>query len=286
MNERPYKRKEVIGDCTLYLGDCCDILPTLGGVDVVITSPPYNLGNTSGGGFPAAKMGHYRHDAKMTARGGQGKWSKASAAGGLGNGYASYSDALPHHEYVAWQHKLLRQCFDLLADDGAIFYNHKPRVLNGLLVTPFEYNPGLPVRQVVVWARAGGINFSPAFYVPTHEWVMVIAKPGFRLRDKAASGLGDVWYIPQESNTLHPAPFPLKLPANILETTKGRVVLDPFAGSGTTALACVKTGRSFIGIEIDEGYFNIACDRVRKAYAQPDLFIERPTPAKQEAWEL
>jgi site-specific DNA-methyltransferase (adenine-specific) len=60
------------------------------------------------------------------------------------------------------------------------------------------------------------------------------------------------------------------------------VVVDPFMGSGTTGVACAKLGRSFIGIEIDEGYFNIACERIRKAYAQPDMFIERPAPAVQQ----
>jgi site-specific DNA-methyltransferase (adenine-specific) len=59
-------------------------------------------------------------------------------------------------------------------------------------------------------------------------------------------------------------------------------VLDPFMGSGTTLVACAKLGRQGIGIEIDEGYFDIACERIRKAYAQPDMFIERPAPAVQQ----
>jgi DNA modification methylase len=54
-------------------------------------------------------------------------------------------------------------------------------------------------------------------------------------------------------------------------------------GSGTTGVACVKLGRKFIGIEIDPGYFDIACKRIAEAYRQPDLFIERPTAPKQEA---
>jgi modification methylase len=283
-----YQRKEIIGNCTLYLGDCMEIIPTLDPVDAVITSPPYNLGNTSGGGFPAKKIGHYTAEAKMTSRGGQGKWSRASAADGLGNGYASYDDAMPHDAYVAWQHSLISALYERLTDAGAIFYNHKPRVLNGCLVTPLVYiPPGLPIRQVIIWARAGGINFSPSFYVPTHEWVVLIAKPDFRLRDKSASGIGDVWYIPQEANDKHPAPYPLKLPLNILQTNTAKVVLDPFMGSGTTAIACIKTGRDFVGIEIDEGYFEGACARIRLAHAQPDMFIRSPgKKAKQEAMDL
>lgn len=279
-----YKRKEVIGDCTLYLGDCEQIIPQVGKVDLVFTSPPYNLGNTSGGGFPSAKVGHYSVDAKMKGRGGQGKWSNASKAGGLGNGYASYDDSMPHDLYVAWQKRLLTLCWSALSDTGAIYYNHKPRVLNGIVITPMDYLPSLPVRQIVMWARAGGINFSPSFYCPTHEWIVVLAKENFRLRDKSASGAGDVWYVPQEANADHPAPFPLKLPMTALETTKAGTVFDPFMGSGTTGVAAVKLGRPFVGIELDEGYFNVACERIRKAYAQPDMFVQRAPEPKQEAF--
>ena len=67
-------------------------------------------------------------------------------------------------------------------------------------------------------------------------------------------------------------------------TLPNELVLDCFMGSGTTGVACVKLGRKFIGIEIDEGYFDIACERIRKAYAQPDMFIAPPAEKpKQEA---
>jgi site-specific DNA-methyltransferase (adenine-specific) len=56
----------------------------------------------------------------------------------------------------------------------------------------------------------------------------------------------------------------------------GAAVIDPFMGSGTTGVACAREGRRFIGIEIDEAYFDIACERIRKAYAQPDLFVAAP----------
>jgi len=54
-----------------------------------------------------------------------------------------------------------------------------------------------------------------------------------------------------------------------------KTILDPFMGSGTTGVACVKLGRKFIGIEIDPGYFDIACKRIKDAYAQPDMFVEQ-----------
>ena len=63
-------------------------------------------------------------------------------------------------------------------------------------------------------------------------------------------------------------------------------ILDPFMGSGTTGVAAVKFGRRFIGIEIEPKYFDIACRRISQALAQPDMFVERPKPAKQESLGL
>lgn len=87
----------------------------------------------------------------------------------------------------------------------------------------------------------------------------------------------------------HPTQKPIDVMVYCIEELpkETRTVLDPFMGSGTTGVACVKLGRKFIGIEIDEGYFNIACDRIRKAYAQPDMFIEPRAPEPtQEKLEL
>lgn len=67
---------------------------------------------------------------------------------------------------------------------------------------------------------------------------------------------------------------------------KDETILDPFMGSGTTAVAAVKLGRKFIGIEIESKYFDIACRRISEALKQPDMFIEPPKPAKQEAFDL
>jgi DNA modification methylase len=80
----------------------------------------------------------------------------------------------------------------------------------------------------------------------------------------------------------HPTQKPIEIMVWSLQQVPDAVtILDPFMGSGTTGVACAKLGRKFIGIEIDEGYFDIACERIRKAYAQPDFFVERPAPAKQ-----
>lgn len=268
---------------TCILGDCREVLPTLGKVDAVVTSPPYNMGVSAGGGFASKFIrnhGHYDPAGGYRQRGGHGKWS----GGDLADGYGTHDDKMPWPEYEAWQREIIGLCWAQLSDAGAIFYNHKPRPQSCEVWLPTALNPGLPLRQIIIWARAGGINFAPTHYVPTHEWVLVIAKPDFRLRDKAASGAGDVWYIPQESRTEHPAPFPIELPTRILETIPGETILDPFMGSGTTGVAAVKLGRKFIGIEIEPKYFDIACRRIQAALDAPDMFIEKPKPAKQEAF--
>jgi adenine-specific DNA-methyltransferase len=79
--------------------------------------------------------------------------------------------------------------------------------------------------------------------------------------------VSSVWQIPPAPKNGHPTPKPVELMERIILTTSnpGDVVLDPMMGSGTTGVACVQTGRDFIGIEIDEGYFNIAKGRIEKA---------------------
>jgi DNA modification methylase len=81
----------------------------------------------------------------------------------------------------------------------------------------------------------------------------------------------------------HPCPKPENIMHKIVVrfTTPNSIVLDPFMGSGTTGVAAVKIGRQFIGIEIEEKYFDIACRRIEEAVRQPDMFIEKPKAAVQ-----
>jgi site-specific DNA-methyltransferase (adenine-specific) len=258
-------RTEVIGSATLYLADCRDVLPTLSGVDAVITSPPYNLGNKTGGGFPNVAGRDW--DTTPT-----GKWQRAAIA----DGYGSHHDNMPWGEYEDWQRATLAALWATLAETGAIFYNHKPRARNKEMWLPLTLNPGLPLRQIVTWARAGGMNYSIRHYVPTYEWIMVFAKPAFRLRDIPASGAGDLWTIFQEANALHPAPFPVELSLRVLETLDRGLALDPFMGSGSTGIAAARRGWKFVGVENHPPYFDIACRRIEQAQRQRDLFIDAP----------
>jgi DNA modification methylase len=83
--------------------------------------------------------------------------------------------------------------------------------------------------------------------------------------------------------TAHVSQKPVALMDWCIKRVNGQIILDPFMGSGTTGVAAVKLGRKFIGIEIHEPYFDIACRRISEALKQPDMFIEKPKPAVQEA---
>jgi site-specific DNA-methyltransferase (adenine-specific) len=79
----------------------------------------------------------------------------------------------------------------------------------------------------------------------------------------------------------HPSQKPIALLRAITGWLNGKIILDPFMGSGTTGVACAKLGRKFVGIEIEPKYFDISCKRIEDAYAQPDMFIEPPAKAEQ-----
>jgi modification methylase len=211
-------------------------------VGLIVTSPPYNLKNSTGNGMKDGRGG---------------KWSSAA----LLNGYSDHGDDMPHDEYVEWQRTCLAEMYRLLSPDGAIFYNHKWRVQNGLLQDRQDIVAGMPVRQIIIWRRKGGINFNPGYFLPTYEVIYLIAKPKFKLAPKA-NGVGDVWEFAQEFNNDHPAPFPTLLIDRIVRSTTAEIVLDPFMGSGTTALSALNHGRRFIGIELSEAYCESARLRI------------------------
>jgi modification methylase len=216
-----------------------------GSIDLIVTSPPYNIRNSTGGGL---------------RNGSGGKWENAK----LLEGYETTGDDMPHEEYVEWQRENLRAMMQLLKDNGAIFYNHKWRVQGGLLQDRQDIVDDFPVRQIIIWQRSGGINFNPGYFLPTYEVVYLICKPDFKLAPKA-NALGDVWRIPQDINNPHPASFPVELAQRCIQSTIAQIVLDPFIGSGTTAIAAEAVGREWIGIDISKEYCKTARERIRTA---------------------
>jgi site-specific DNA-methyltransferase (adenine-specific) len=225
-------RKEVIGDCTLYLGDCRDVLPLLPRVDACVTDPPYGISYS-----PAA--------------GGRG-WSKKSFVGtDLVIGDDAPFDPAP----------LLK--FGTVIMWGANHYADKLPARDSWLIWD-KRCPGLVndfADCEMAWLSVGG----PA-RVFRHLWY-----GAFRASEK-------------HTQRVHPTQKPIEVMRWCLEQIpEASTILDPYMGSGTTGVACVRLGKRFIGIEIDQGHFETACKRIRDAYAQPDLFIksEKPKPAEQ-----
>ena len=242
----PYYADDLV---TIYHGLAEDVLPGLadGSVDIVVTSPPYNMGLVPGGNG----RGMYRPGAN-------GK------AGRFRAGYGVHADAMPQDEYDRWQRGLVAEMWRVVR--LAVFYNHRPRVEHGRLRLPLglDFGPAI-LRQIIVWDRGTGIDVNLRAYCTRQEWIALLAKPAFALVDHAASGMGDVWPLGMaHDEAKHPAPFPVTLPARAIRTTGARSVLDPFLGSGTTLRAAKAAGIRGIGIEIEERYCEIAANRCRQ----------------------
>lgn len=234
-------------------GDCLEVMKTLpdNSFDLVVTSPPYNLKNSTGNGMKDGRGG---------------KWKNAE----LVNGYSHHDDCMPHEEYAEWQRICLAEMVRLIPENGAIFYNHKWRVQDGLLQDRQDIVKDFPVRQIIIWKRKGGINFNAGYFLPTYEVIYLIAKPKFKLSPKA-NALGDVWEFKQEMKNPHPAPFPVDLIDRIISSTNAQTILDPFMGSGTTAIAALLNNRQYIGIELSPDYVAMANQRIEKFHNQPKL---------------
>ena len=225
---KPYYQDD---HATIYHADARQILPLLKGIDLVVTSPPYNLGKTRGS-----------------------SWSR------LEKGYNSYSDDLPYDDYVSWHKTIVSLCWETLTNTGAMFWNHKPRVKGPEVTLPLELLPEkVLLRQIIIWDRNAGFNCTKSYFVPTYEWIMLLAKQDFRI---TTLNVNDVWKIPPNADKKHPASFPLKLPATAISATNAKTILDPFMGSGTTLRAAKDLNRKSIGIEIDEQYCEIAARRL------------------------
>ncbi|MFH1171856.1 MAG: site-specific DNA-methyltransferase [bacterium] len=237
----------------IICGDAVSLMKLIpdGAVDLVITSPPYNLKNSTGNGMKDGRGG---------------KWANAA----LQQGYSHHDDCMPHDKYVKWQRDSLTEMMRIIPENGAIFYNHKWRVQAGLLQDRKDIVGGFPVRQIIIWRRKGGLNFNSGYFLPTYEVIYLIAKPKFKLAPKANSH-GDIWEFTQEMNNEHPAAFPVKLIDRIICSTNAKTVLDPFIGSGTTAISANNFNRNYIGIDISPDYCEMATKTIMHHQAQTKL---------------
>lgn len=217
-------RKEVtIGDCRLILGDCREILPTLGHFDAVVTDPPYGIGADK-------KKAHssIRDNSSWADNG----WDSGRPP------VAVFTAILGHKEVAIWGGNYFA---DLLPASGGWLVWSKPQAGTGFSLADGE----------LCWTSKD-----------------------FALRIKS---------LPRRDGNDHPTQKPVSVMEWTLQFIKGQTILDPFMGSGTTGVACVQLGRKFIGIEINESYFNVACRRIQDAHDRPDMFVaaREPEPVQQ-----
>ena len=236
-------RKEIIGDCTLYLGDCRHILPTLPKVDAVITDPPYSanthkMAKTNKGAGHATKLvtfGALTDDDFM---------SVALACLSAADGWVVMTCDYRH---------------------AALTYDLPSFVRLGAWVKPN------PMPQIS--ADRPGQGFE----------AVLILHAGKRPKAWSRGGGAGVWTFPVTNGAEVPTQKPLALASAFVSdfTSPGETVCDPFSGSGTTGVACALLGRRLVGIEADPTHFDIACRRIEDAYKQPRLFDEPPPKAVQ-----
>jgi site-specific DNA-methyltransferase (adenine-specific) len=286
-------RTEVLAEgITCILGDCRDVLPTLGKVDAVVTSPPYWGAQRDYG--HGEQLGHERSPEEFCAemcRLFSGVREVLSERGtlwlNLGDSYAASGKGgggkMMLDRGHAWGHRAHLKGWRSPPEG----YKQKDLVGVPWMLAFAMRASGWTLRRDVVWNKASATEPTrPDRPAGSHEMLFLFSRGIHYNFDVSALPHGTVWMVRPQGYEGHPAAFPIDLinPCALASTNRGETILDPFMGSGTTGIAAVKLGRKFIGIEIEPKYFDIACRRISKVLDQPDLFIERPLPAKQESW--
>ncbi len=231
-------RKEVIGPHELWLGDCREILPTLGKVDACVTDPPYGIGEAAG--------------------------KAATRTSGLASRKRDASRYQRDYGVASWD--------DDTADEEVAL---AVSLAKWSIVFGGNYYDLPPTSCWLVWDK---LNGDTDFADCELAWTNL---------PKAVRRIRFLWNGCMRRERDIPREHPTQKPVDVLKwciehlPDNATTILDPFMGSGTTGVACVKLGRKFIGIEIEPKYFDIACRRIEQAMAQPDLFVEPPKPAEQ-----
>ena len=234
-------QKEIIGDATLMLGDCREILPTLGKVDAVVTDPPYGIDIAA-----APTVG---------------------ATGRNANGHRLGARSVTQYSVSNWDQVGLTSeqwaAISACADNWIVWGgNHLAHVLG-------------PSAGVLVWDKKCQDGWDDTFSEMEIAWCSTLTRAkGFRHRWAGAIRASEHYANVRQ----HPTQKPIALMEWCLGyVPSAATILDPFMGSGTTGVAALKLGRRFVGIEIEPRYFDIACKRIEEAWKQPRLF-EEPTP--------
>jgi site-specific DNA-methyltransferase (adenine-specific) len=243
-------RVERFGDVTLYLGDCLEILPALGKVDAVVTDPPYSSGGLfKGDRAQEPSIKYHQSDSKKR--------------------YTNFSgDNKDQRSWTLWMSMWINLTVRKLPE-GAMFclfsdWRQLPATTDAL-----QFG-GIVWRGIAVWDKGLATRPLPSRFRAQAEYIVwgTNGPKELNFKDKDAHYFPGVFQCgaPSSAKREHPTQKPIDLLNTLVQTARPNgVVLDPFMGSGTTGVACVQTERKFIGIEINEKYFDIACKRLEEA---------------------
>ena len=277
-------KQEFIGNQRLILGDCLQVMPTLGRFDAVVTSPPYDNLRKYGASFKGVDLfAVIAEIARRLEAGGICMWNVADATVNGSETGSSFRQALHAMACGLRLHDTMHYIKDNVnfPEDVRYFSGH-------------EY--------MFVFAKGAPKTFNP-IKDRVNKWAGTLMQGTDRHPDgstKPISGKGkeirhlgmrfNWWRMTNNgSDTGHPAPMPYSMAADHITswTNPGDTVLDPFLGGGTTLVACQRMGRHGTGVELDPDYFAIACKRVDEAARQPDLLIPETRQAPvQEGFDL
>ena len=213
----------------LRLGDCLELMKDIpdGSVDFVLTDPPYGM----------AFKSNYRKE--------------------------KYNE-IKNDKSLEWLEKYVGECFRILKHNTAVYFFcswHNVDVFKRAIEKKFK------IKNILVWEKNNtSMGDLKASYAPKYEMI-IFAHKGRKLLN--GFRYADIIKANRTGNKLHPTEKPVDLLELFIKNSsdENAVVFDGFMGSGSTGVACVNTNRNFIGIELDEGYFNIAKKRIEEAYA-------------------
>jgi site-specific DNA-methyltransferase (adenine-specific) len=204
-----------------------------------------------------------------------------------------YDEDMSLDDYLAFLQRVWKETWRVLVPGGRMCINvanlgRKPYIPLHAFIAEQAIQLGFLMRGEIIWNKAASASPSTAWgswksasnpiLRDVHEYILVFCKQSFKRqnpakrpstisRDEFLEYNKSVWDMKAESarKVGHPAPFPVELPRRLIQlyTFENEIVLDPFMGSGQTAIAAVKSGRHYVGYEIDEKYIALAEKRIK-----------------------
>jgi len=242
------RRVETIGDATLYLGDSLEIIPSIKHIDAVITDPPYSSGGRTIGERSKATSEKYQTT-------------------GLKSYFADFAgDNKDQRSWMIWMSLWLSLAMEKLAEGGMVCLFSDWRQLPAC--TDALQFAGLVWRGIVVWDKVNARPM-PNRFRSQAEYIAWGTNGQRGFDTDSASYHDGVFSIkaPSTAKRKHSTQKPVELMDRLVEIARaGEIVFDPFMGSGTTGVSCLRLGRKFIGCELVPHYFDVACSGLEEEY--------------------